>query len=1698
MAFEKVVVPGYSNAKVVCQTGEFVVYRAQSRDNRQVLLKVPASSHPPVKAIHQLEHEHEAARGLDPAFAIRPLWIERGAGNIALVLEGFAGRPLAASLNAPLDLAQFFGIAAGTVKALAATHRHGLVHKDIKPDNIFLHVAADGSIQVKLTGFGVASRQPRERQAPNPPKTIDGTLAYMAPEQTGRVNRSIDARSDLYSLGVTFYQMLAGRLPFTASDPMELVHCHIALQAQPPGEHNPAIPGTLSAIVMKLLAKSPEDRYQTAEGLNADLGLCAAEWQAQGSIEPFALGVHDIPSHLMIPEKLYGREREANLLLAAFECMAATGKPELVLVSGYSGIGKSSVVNELHKALVSPRALFAEGKFDQFKRDIPYATLAQALQSLVRQILCRSEEEIAQWQKVVREAVGPNGQLVAGLIPDLEALIGEQPPVEEVSPQEEENRFRIVLRRLLGAFARPEHPLVLFLDDLQWLDTATVQFLEHLILHPEVNNLLLIGAYRDNETGPAHPLMLAIDAIRKGGASVQQIILSPLAEDIAVQLAADAFRCDVKRAGPLARLVHAKTGGNPFFMIQFLTALVEEGLAVFDSGTASWQWNLDRIRGKGFTDNVADLLISKLSRLQPAVQEAMKQLACLGNRAKIAVLAHVEGKTAEAVERDLQDAIQAGFVLQEEDSVRFVHDRVQEAAYLLVPESERPRIHLNIGRKLLSQAAPEELDGILFDAVNHLNRGAALMTDAAEKAKLADLNAAAGKRARSSIAYSAARDHFATAAGLLPQETWESRYEFQFALHLDWAEAEYLRGGFEEAEALFELLLARAKSDLDKAKIYALKLEVYQVAGKYDAAVDMGIEALRLFGVEIPEDGEALGRAIQAEAAAATANLQGRNTEELASAPEATDPQAVAIIGLISNMAAAAYIGSRPQLYPLVILKSVNYTLKYGPTAASSYAYSGYGIILTSLFGTPYSGYAFSEAAIKLSERFKAVSLRAISLFLHGHMINFWLKPIGTDFPFLEKGFLLCLDSGNLAVANYIAHGIVWQAMERGDALASVIEFSGKYTSFALSSGNNAVYQTIRLQQEVMKHLMGSRQGETCPSNFDEVSVLEKLASTSFTTGISCYHTLKLFAAYLMGDAEGSRVHAEEAKKALMGMLCTPPEATFHFLNALALARTYRNNPKANRDEILETLEDYETKFGFWAEDCPDNFACKHALVSAEIAQIKGDEAQAERLFEQAVASAKASGFIHWEAMTNEAAARFHRQRGLQTIARAYLQEARYCYWRWGAQTKVQQLETAHPWLLEEGQLERSSGAPAAQLDMMAIIKAQQAISGEIVPERLAETLLRIVMENAGARKGYLFAIPKWELFAVAGTGGQIEFHHAPAATFSGAAISILNYVRRTQKLIYLADASTDAGDFSTDEHLVQAKPKSVLCLPILRHAKLVGLLYLENDLVAGAFTPERRTVLELLAAQAAISLENAQTYQALRESESKYSRMVNTSNEGIVVLGTDARITFANPRMAEILGYTAEEMRGRPPTDFMFEEDAAGYNQRMENRRKGSAEHYECHYRRKDGESVWVLISATPIFDDEHRFRGSFAMVADITGRKRFEADILHLYREQEERAAQRAEALEQLDKELAAFSHSVSQGLRAPLDAIDSSSRILIEHYGSALDEQGKQHLHAVRASAGDMGRLIDDIAASSQRTRGHLDGKGAAAPVPKVAAE
>ncbi len=1564
--------------------GDFALYRGFGSGLAPILLV--AADKTSLGSIERLEHEYALKGELDADWAARPVALTHYNGSMALLLEDPGGAPADRLLGRPLDVSHFLRIAIPLAGALRQMHDRGLIYKDIKPANILVDAASGG---VCLTGFGIASRLPREHQAPAPPEMIAGTLAYMAPEQTGRMNRSVDSRSDLYALGVTFYEMLTGQLPFSAADPIGWVHCHIARQPVPPHERVAGVPEPLSAIVLKLLAKTGEERYQTAAGVEADVRRCLAAWESHGRIEPFPLGAHDQSGRLLIPEKLYGREREIDTLLASFDRVVANGTVELMLVSGYSGIGKSSVVNELHKALVPPRGLFASGKFDQYKRDIPYATVGQAFQSLIRSLLSQSEAELGRWRSSLIEALGPNGQLMVNLVPELELVIGKQPPVPDLPPRDAQNRFQMVFRRFLGVFARKEHPLALFLDDLQWLDAATLDLLEHLVTHSEVRHLLLVGAYRDNEVSPAHPLRRTLEAIRIAGARVQEIVLAPLELDDVGRLIADALYCKPERARPLAQLVQEKTGANPFFAIQFFTALAEEELLAFDPVTRAWQWDMNRIRAKSYTDNVVDLMAGKLKRFSAITQEALKQLACLGNVAPTATLSLVHGITEEAMHAALWEAVHAGLVFREDSAYKFLHDRIQQAAYSLIPDEHRADVHLRIGRALARMTA-DELAEHLFDVANQFNRGATRVVDRDEKAQVAMIDLRAGRKAKASAAFASARAYFAAGMALLDERDWGSQYELMFSLWLERAECELLSGDFDIAEQLIEELLQRCASKIDKAAAYRLKVDLHAMKSDFPQAVDSALTGLKLFGIDLPA--HPTWEQVQAEYETLWRNLDGRPIESLIDLPLMTDPELHAAMLVLSVLFGPAYFTDF-HLYCGHLCRMVNISLQHGMSNASAAGYAGFGVCLGGAFHRYREGYRFAKLACDLVEKHGFIAYQAKVYFAMG-LVAPWTQPITTAIEFTRAASRTATETGDLAFACYSMSREVASLLLRNDPLDAVWRELERSLDYVRRAKFRDVADMIVSHQRFIATMQGRTKTFSTFSDaqFDEATFEAQLTGDRVPILICLYWILKLKARFLSGDYAEALASADKANALLWTMAGRSQLLDYFYYTAVTVAALYENGSADEQNSWRELLAVHRDQLREWTDNNPPTFGDKYALVSAEIGRLEGRDADAMRLYEEAIRSARENGFVQNEGLAHELSARFYAARGAELMAHASLRNARHCYLRWGASGKVRQLERLHPHL-RDAQVPASPiatiGASVEQLDVGTVLKASQAVSGEIVLDKLIETLLRIAVEHAGAGRGLLILFPGDEprIAAEATTGrGQVEVMlRQTAVSPADLPESVLNYLIRTRESVILDDALVQ-NPFSADEYICQKQARSVLCLPLVKQTKLIGVLYLENNLASHVFTPARISVLELLASQAAISLENARLYNDLQEREAKIRRLVDANIIGIFIWELGGRFLDTNDTFLRMVGYEREELvSGRvrwtevTPPEWRDRTARAVEEMRM----TGTAQPWEKEYFRKDGSRVPVLIGSAAF--DEKRDQG-VAFVLDLTERKHVE----------------------------------------------------------------------------------------------------------------
>jgi PAS domain S-box-containing protein len=1473
---------------------EFTLYRSRQRGNPMPLLVVaPTAEQPSPQSLRRLEHECSLAAELDTIWAARPIALTRHAGRTILVIEDPGGEPLDCVLGRDneqlLDLVHLLRLAINLARALGHAHQRGLIHKDIKPGNVLV----DGAGHVWLTGFGIASRLPRERQAPAPPEIIAGTLAYMSPEQTGRMNRSIDTRSDLYSLGITLYEMLTGVLPFAAADPLEWVHSHIARQPLAPASAvthlaRRKVPEPLSAIIMRLLAKNAEDRYQTAAGLVADLRRCLEQWQTHGRIDSFPLGAEDLPDRLLIPEKLYGREREVDTLLAAFDRVVDGGTPELVLVSGYSGVGKSAVVHELHKSLVPPHGLFVSGKFDQYKRDIPYATVAQAFQGLIRPLLSKPEAELSKWQYDLRQALNPNGSLLVDLVPELKLIIGKQPPVAPLPPQEAKTRSHLAFRRFIAMFARPEHPLALFLDDLQWLDAATLDFLEDLLVQEDLAHLLVVGAYRDNEVDSTHPLMRRLGAIRAAGAAVQEIRLTPLGSTDLTRLITDTFRCEPQRATPLAQLIHGKTAGNPFFALRFIHALVEEELVTFDHGDARWRWDLDAIRAKGYTDNVVDLMVDKLNRLPVPTQKALQQLASIGNSAECAVLSAVLETSEQETEAALWEALQSDLIVRSEDTYRFAHDRVQEAAYSLIAGEARAQAHLRIARLLTAQISPERRDEAIFEIVSQYNRGAfspggRLITSEDECFQVAELNLIAGKRAKRSTAYVSALQYFVAGQALLTNECWERRHDLIFQLELHRAECEFLTGELAVAAERMEMLRTRASGAVELAMATCVGIDVYMTLGQMERAIAVCLEYLQHLAIDWPH--HPTEDQVKSEYQRIWSQLGGREIEDVIDFPLMSDPTSIATMDVLIRVSAPALF-TDSNLYALVICRAASLSIERGNNDGSCLTYVWFSTIARHWFGDHKSAFRFGQLGFDLFEKRGSKRFQAETHVSVGNSVLPWMRHLSACSKVMRQAFEIANRVGELTWAAYSRLSLVTQLIAAGDPLVEVQSEAESSAAAAQKAKFGLLILIINSQLGIVRTLRGSttKLGSFDHADFDETAFERHLES--YPALVHCWYWIRKLQALFFANDFTSALEASLKAKPL---LLTSPSfelAEYEFYGALTRAACCDSATAGQSREHLDALGAHYKQLAICAELCPENFENRAALVGAEVARLEGRALDAIELYEQAIRSARTNGFVNNEALAYEIAARFYAARGLDTFADAYLRNARNCYVRWGADGKVKQLDELHPRLREQRTSASSAtiDPPVRQLDVETVVKASQAISSEMVLPDLIEKLVRIAMENAGAERGLLILFRGGELRieAEATTGpGEVEVAvRQEAVAPSDLPQSVLHYVIRVQEGLLLDDASADSV-YSKDEYVRRRRSRSVLCLPIVKQAKLVGALYLENNLTPGVFTPDRVTVLQLLASQAAISLENASLYSDLQNSEAFLAQGQRISQTG-------------------------------------------------------------------------------------------------------------------------------------------------------------------------------------------------------------------------
>jgi len=1524
------IIPGYQILAQIYESTNSLIYRGiREKDHQSVILKVLKEDYPTPNELTRYKQEYEITRNLNLDGVIAAFALETYQRTLVIILEDFGASSLKQIINRqPLNLEEFLKIAIQAAETLGRIHAANVIHKDINPSNIVFN--PESGI-IKIIDFGISTRLTRENPTLKNPHVLEGTLAYISPEQTGRMNRSLDYRTDFYSLGVTCYELLTGKLPFDTTDVLELVHCHIAKQPVPPHKISPEIPQTISDIVIKLMAKTAEERYQSAWGIKADLGECLKQFQTTGKIEHFPLGSQDISDKFQIPQKLYGREREIEALLTTFERVAGssevsalssqledtTQEPkqttsswgandnnpqnfhrEMMLVAGYSGIGKSSLVAEIYKPITAKRGYFISGKFDQFQRNIPYSAVVNAFTELVQLLLTERPENLTLWQQKILAALSPNGQVIIDVIPEVELIISKQPAVPELGPAESQNRFNLVFQNFIRAFCTQDHPLVIFLDDLQWADSATLKLIELMMTDTETEYLFLIGAYRDNEVNPTHPLIITLEGLRRQGATINQITLTPLDSAHISQLIADTLYLgtaapksslrsqNIAQIKPLAELIVRKTGGNPFFINQFLKTLHAENLITFDLGDHSWQWQIEEIEAMGITDNVVELMIDKLKKLPTLTQQMLRLAACVGSEFNLKTISIISEKSPKEVFQYLTVAIQLGLILTKSEldnqlliqNYKFLHDRVQQAAYSLINEAQKKAVHLKIGRLLWQNTTAEELSEAIFEIIDHLNLGIVLVTEQPERKEIARLNLMAGKKAKTAAAYGAAVQYFNAGRELLRADSWQTSYHLSLALYEEAVEAEYLNGDFEQMEKWATVVLQQAKNILEKVKVYEVKIQTCMAQAKQIEAVKLGLQVLDLLGVSLPESPTPLD--IQQGLAETTAALAGRKIEELIDLPPMTEADKLAAMRILSSMISPTYQAA-PSLLPLIACRQVNLSINYGNSPYSPFAYANYGLILNGVVQDIETAYQFGKLALNTLERLNAKSIKCKTYEIVTAHVMHGKDHIRDTIPILQEGYQSGLETGDLEFCGYCGMFKCQHSYFVGLELTTLEREMAAY-SHALTQikQKNALSWTQIFWQAVL-NLLGQAENHCglLGEAYNEEKSLRIHQQSNDRLGLHYLYLYKLILCYLFKDFPEALRNSVQAEVYLDGATANISVPVFYFYDSLCRLTMYCSAQPDQQKQLMIKVESNQNKMQNYAGYAPINYQHKFDLVEAEKARVLGHVWAAIQLYERAISGARVHKYIQEEALAYELAAEFYLDCGLDKFGQTYLKEAHYGYRHWGATAKVKALEIKYPQLVTKSSTATrmtthttttttsTESRLGDSLDLATVIKASQAISGEIVLDKLLSSLMKILIENAGAEVGYLI-LESHGQFVIEASGkvdcDQVTvLQSIPIDNYLPN--SIINYVINTQETVVKNDAA-HLGRFTNDHYIKKHQTKSILCVPLINQGRIISIVYLENNLTTGAFTPDRLEVLKILSSQAAISIKNARLYADLAE----------------------------------------------------------------------------------------------------------------------------------------------------------------------------------------------------------------------------------------
>jgi PAS domain S-box-containing protein len=1689
---------GYRVIEELNRDSKTVVYRAQpiatklGAKSHSVVIKLLVAAYPTDRELLNFRHQYTILqeRGttnkLDLPGVVSVYSLEASDRGYALVMEDFGGVSLVRyRQHDRLPLVDVLKIAIQLADTLHALGRSRIVHKDLKPANILINPTTQ---QVKLIDFGIASILPREYLELQSPSWLEGTLAYLAPEQTGRMNRGIDYRTDFYGLGVTLYELLTGKLPFEVADPLDLIHCHLEREAVRIDVVNPAVPPVVAQIVAKLMAKKAEDRYQSALGLKDDLERCLHQRQTTGAIEAFELAQRDASDRFTIPERLYGRELAVKILLDTFDRVAAGGS-ELVLVAGCSGIGKTALINEIHKPITRQHGYFIKGKFDQFNRNMPMSGFVQALRDLITQLTSEGDARLAVWNSKILAAVGANGQVLIDAIPELEQITGSQPPAIELPPAAAQQRFSGLFQKLIEVFTTPTHPLTIFLDDLQWADAASLESIE--LLMAGKGYLLILGAYRDNEVSPNHLLTLTLDRLRQARRIVRKISLAPLTFDDLDRLVADTLRCPRSKTQPLTELIALKTEGNPFFATQFLKALHAAGEIRFNA-EGGWECDIASIQALALSDDVVEFMAAQLEQLPLATQQVLKLAACIGNSFDLETLAIVSERSRSSVETLLWQALEAGLILPSgqihkfdrdlqdlEDlqdyvaggshaphtsssppvapspsrpisqsphlpvaqspslpvsqsphlpvSYRFLHDRVQQAAYSLIPAGEKQQTHLQIGRLLLANTPARQQEEKLFEIVNHFNLAIVSMT-AAECTLVARLNLRAAVKARAANAYAAAYEYAGIGADSLGSGGWDTEYSLVLALHETRSEAAFLKGDFAAVPRLAKAALEWAKTPLDRVKTYETIIQCHIIQKQYQEAILRGLEILRQLGIKLaPKPNKLmLGRALVNTKVA----LWGKSHVSLLNLPDTIDPAKIAPLRILNLLMMPAFLCSQ-ELMVLAITAGIQFTLRYGNTPWSSIFYSTYGIVLASL-GDYNQSYQMGKLAVELDARYQN---QVVTAQVNGSVAWFcqpWREHLRQSIPPLEACIKGSMESGNLTTLGLSSCVAIIADFYLGNPLDGIAIKIATLESLLTQSPDYS-QQLLGLFRHTVGNLRSISNQPTLihRTSSEEIAALDRLKAYGEASALSTIYALKTSLAYIFADIPTALSYADaQLPYEFADSNCYSVTQLWMF-DALTRLAAYPQRDRATQTKLLARVKSTQRKLLKCARLMPANFQHKYDLVAAEKCRVLGDFTQAMALYDRAIAGAKANEFCQEEAIANELAAKFYLVWGKAKIAAVYMQAAYYGYVLWGATAKTADLERCYPQLLAPilaaQQVELNALATLTQIsncaaiqsdfqgatsfDLVTTIQAAQTLASTIELTELIRQLSEILLKNSGAQTCIL-VLPdddadRWlirsQSVADADANSTTTQLSQPLTDGFDYPANLIYSIKNTQQaVVFDARQPFEIPDL----YLLEHQPPSVFCLPIVKQSRVLGVVYLEHRHTPAIFTQQHQTVISFLCHQAAIALDNANLYRqaqaaaaSVRLQQSYLEALLDNIPHMAWLKDAESQFIAVNRACAAISGFTPVELVGKNDLDLWPVELGQQYRDNdIEVMASGERQVVEERTWTLEGEPRWLETIKTPIRNSDGQIAGTAGIALDITDRKVMEVAL----RQSEERYSQ------------------------------------------------------------------------------------------------